>query len=271
MKLFYQFPIFRRGLLCLYNFNDVLPITSLCRSGNEVTKLPTQQPCSPFHSCQISANQSNTVPVPVKSGANETLLKFMDKRLGITFGKRYRLKDLNVASHVLLNSIYMKADFNSIQKAAKLEDSFQSWLNIVYMHVWMLFVTLKKHDRDGKIMTKAITRILWLDVEARAKKIEDELEQHLSVRKQLVDYVALLRTSFLLYDYGILKSDATLATVIWTQIYGGDKKVDPCSIEALVHYIHYTLARLDDVPMERLILDADNIQWPLPVKFGQYD
>lgn len=201
----------------------------------------------------------------------ETVLSFLDRRLGITLAQRYRWQDLNIASQTLLNGIYMKVDFLTIHEKGRLEDSFASWLSVTYLHVWMLFVKLKQHGRDGKIMIKLITGVLWEDIEARAKKIENELEQNLSVKKQMKDYISLLQTSFLFYDWGLLKCDATLAQAVWMQIYSCNEKADIRSIEAFVHYVRFHVARLDDIPMEELVFDPENIEWPLPKNFGCYD
>lgn len=211
-------------------------------------------------------------PLPVTRSLSkfESVLGFLDNRLGITFGQKYRGHDLNVASQTLLNGIYMKVDFGTIQQTGKLEDSFPSWLSVIYLHVWMLFVRLKQEGRDGRMMIKMITATLWEDIEKRAKKIEDELQQDLAVKKQMRDYVSLLQTSFMFYDEGLMKCDATLASSIWMQMFNSDEDTDIQSIEAFVHYIRYSVARLDGIPMERLVFDSDNIKWPLPNSFGSY-
>lgn len=209
-----------------------------------------------------------TAAQPVGNCTRETVLNFLDNRLGITFTQQYRWRDLNIASQILLNGIYMKVDFPSIHEKGRLEDSFASWLSVTYLHVWMLFVKLKQHGRDGKIMIKLITQVLWEDIEARAKKIENELEQNLSVKKQMKDYISLLQSSFLFYDWGLLKCDATLAQAVWMQIYGCNEETDIRSIETFVQYIRYHVSRLDDIPMENLVYDPETIEWPLPGKFG---
>lgn len=230
---------------------------------------------SPWRYCQqrqLRSRPQKSLPKQTTTvqplGTRETVLSFLDQRLGLTLTQQYRWRDLNIASQILLNGIYMKVDFQTIQEKGRLEDSFTSWLSVTYLHVWMLFVKLKQHGRDGKIMIKLITKVLWEDIEARAKKIENELEQNLSVKKQMKTYISLLQTSFLYYDWGLLKCDATLAQAVWMQIYDCKQQTDIRSIEVFVQYIRYHVARLDHIPMENLVLDPENIEWPLPNRFG---
>ncbi|XP_039270638.2 ubiquinol-cytochrome-c reductase complex assembly factor 1-like [Styela clava] len=204
-----------------------------------------------------------------KPDLRQSVYNVIDKYLGVTLTEKYQRRQLDEASHILLNSIYTKVDFASLQKFAKLEDSFEVWLKIVYLHVWMVLVKLSQDGRDGKIMCKRIISLMWQDIETRTGKLQEELKQNLKINQQRKDYHSLLRTSFILFDYGLLKDDATLAGSIWGQIYNFEK-VDPRYVESIVHYVRFTLARLDDIPISELVLNSEKMNWSLPESFGAY-
>lgn len=237
-----------------YHYKDRFQFTS---SGSS-KKLINQ---TFIHTTHFNRNiRSTSVPKPA---LRQSAYNMIDKFLGITLTENYRRGELDAASHIILNSIYTKVDFARLQKYANLEDSFEVWLKIVYLHVWMLLVNLSQQGRDGKIMSKCIISLMWQDIETRTGKLQEELNQDLQLKKNRMDYHLLLRTSFILFDYGLLKDDATLAGSIWGLIYNFEN-VDPGFIECLVHYVRFTVARLDDIPMDNLVLEAEKITWPLP-------
>lgn len=51
----------------------------------------------------------------------------------------------------------------SLQKHACLEDSFDMWLHIVYMHMWMLLTRFKQENRDGEVMLIKLVEIKMHD------------------------------------------------------------------------------------------------------------
>lgn len=63
-----------------------------------------------------------------------------------------------------------------------------------------------------------------------------------------------------------LQDDCTLAGSIWNQVYGNEN-IDIRGLEFLVHYIRFTMARLDDIAMEVFVSNPEHINWPLPKHF----
>ena len=70
--------------------------------------------------------------------------------------------------------------------------------------------------------------------------------------------------AFLIYDSGVLGSDKDLANTLWRRFFMCREDPKPEQLEILVAYVRRTLAALEHIDINRLVL-AGNFSW-LPLR-----
>ncbi|CCK69855.1 Cbp3p KNAG_0D01030 [Huiozyma naganishii CBS 8797] len=127
--------------------------------------------------------------------------------------------------------------------------TFSEWFQITLLHEWMLFVRMRampfKYGRNyqQKLVDKTFT-----DIELRLFE-EMNVKSGSIVDRYLKDFNTQMKGAIFAYDEGFFSDDATLATAVWRNLFGGRKNIDISDLEAVVKYIRsqlYVMSRMSD-------------------------
>jgi len=75
-----------------------------------------------------------------------------------------------------------------------------------------------------QILMSSIASMLWLDVEDRLKKYENELQQNIKVNEKMKDNWNAIKLLFAYLDEGVLGTDAQLASSLWSIMYSSNTR-----------------------------------------------
>nr|CAB3267526.1 ubiquinol-cytochrome-c reductase complex assembly factor 1-like [Phallusia mammillata] len=259
---------------CLKTFFALHPIMRLQNRGFCLANLSNrwitnaQRPKDNFLQCTNCLKNYPLVSNRCYATALSEKLKKGAYRFGIILPSKYKYRHLEDAAYVLLNSIYMKVQHTKLRENAGLEDSFNMWTRVVFVHLWCIFMRLKQEGRDGEIVIRKMTNLMWNDLNSRYDKFQDEIKERLKVREIMKENYNAIHMFFAFLDEGILSGDAQLASALWSTIYESNTyESEAWHVEALVHYIRFITNHIDQLEMEELILKPQSLEWPVPSEF----
>lgn len=131
----------------------------------------------------------------------------------------------------------------------RLPKTFSQWFQITILHEWILFVRMRAMPfKYGKEYQQKLVDRTFSDIE---KRLYDEMNVHSGriTDQYLKDFNSQLRGAVFAYDEGFFSNDATLASAIWRNLFGGKRDIDIVHLEAMVRYVRaqlYVLSKLSD-------------------------
>lgn len=131
----------------------------------------------------------------------------------------------------------------------KLPRTFSEWFQITILHEWMLFVRMRAMPfKYGRNYQQKLVDKTFSDIELR---LFDEMNIHSGriVDQYSKDFNTQLKGAIFAYDVGFYTDDATLATAVWRNLFGGRKNIDYTHLDAVVKYIRsqlYVMSRMSD-------------------------
>ena len=131
----------------------------------------------------------------------------------------------------------------------KLPRTFSQWFQITALHEWMLFVRMRAMPfKYGRNYQQKLVDKTFADIEMR---LFDEMNIHSGriVDQYSKDFNSQLKGAVFAYDVGFYTDDATLATAVWRNLFGGRKNIDYSHLDAVVKYIRsqlYVMSRMSD-------------------------
>lgn len=131
----------------------------------------------------------------------------------------------------------------------KLPRTFSQWFQVTVLHEWILFVRMRAMPfKYGRNYQQKMVDRTFSDIEMRLFE-EMNVNSGRIADQYLKDFNSQLRGAVFAYDEGFFTDDATLATAVWRNLFGGRKNIDIVHLEAIVRYIRsqlYVLSRLSD-------------------------
>ncbi|QLG71063.1 hypothetical protein HG535_0B01010 [Zygotorulaspora mrakii] len=131
----------------------------------------------------------------------------------------------------------------------KLPRTFSQWFQVTILHEWMLFVRMRAMPfKYGRNYQQKLVDRTFSDIEMRLFE-EMNVNSGRIADQYLKDFNSQLRGAIFAYDEGFYTDDATLATAVWRNLFGGRKNIDFVHLEAVVRYIRsqlYVLSMLSD-------------------------
>ncbi|KXT02685.1 hypothetical protein AC578_1152 [Pseudocercospora eumusae] len=148
-----------------------------------------------------------------------------------------------------------------------LEVTFNSWAQVLYLHMWLLTVRLRcfpeKYVKDwhqnllDHFFYAAEDRMAtWHGMAARGVR-----------NKNLKDLWTQWRGVQLAYDEGLIKGDAVMATAVWRNVFKADPNVDVTDLANVTAYVYRELERLGRVGDE--MLTEGKVRFGDPRKVGE--
>lgn len=131
----------------------------------------------------------------------------------------------------------------------RLPRTFSQWFQITILHEWILFVRMRAMPfKYGRNYQQKLVDRTFADIEMRLFE-EMNVNSGRIADQYMKDFNTQLRGAVFAYDEGFYTDDATLATAVWRNLFGGRKNIDMIHLEAVVRYIRsqlYVLSRLSD-------------------------
>jgi hypothetical protein len=184
---------------------------------------------------------------------------------GFVMSDKYAKKDLKNSAYVLLNGVYMRVPHNKIREVAGLEDSFNMWVRVVFIHLWVLFTRLRREGRDGDVIVIAMMKMFWNDIDQRLSNMKKTLKKNVEIKDVMKQYYNDIYSSFMFIDEGVVGSDLKLASALWSFIYSENTlEMEAWHLESLVHYTRYLVIHLEDISMDETVHNPQEVQWDLP-------
>lgn len=184
---------------------------------------------------------------------------------GFVMSDKYSKKDLKNSAYVLLNGVYMRVPHNKIREVAGLEDSFNMWVRVVFIHLWVLFTRLRREGRDGDVIVIAMMKMFWNDIDQRLSNMKKTLKKNVEIKDVMKQYYNDIYSSFMFIDEGVVGSDLKLASALWSFIYSENTlEMEAWHLESLVHYTRYLVIHLEDISMDEIVHNPQEVQWDLP-------
>ncbi|CAJ0954642.1 unnamed protein product, partial [Mesorhabditis belari] len=152
-------------------------------------------------------------------------------------------------------------DYDKLCSSFGLPDYFSTWFKLTLMHIWMVLLRTQVSMDAAAYMRlqSGLLASLWLDVEKRLEIISEELGKSMKRSSDLTVMHGLHIQTFLEYDEGFLSSDAQLAAAVWRCLYLS-REVDPNNVLKSILYMRSTVAWLDTLDLQEILVDGLN-QW----------
>lgn len=135
-----------------------------------------------------------------------------------------------------------------------LEVTFNSWAQVLYLHMWLLTVRLRCFpEQYVKDWHQNLLDHFFYAAEDRMATWHGMVARGVR-NKNLKDLWTQWRGVQLAYDEGLIKGDAVMATAIWRNVFKASPQVDISDLAQVTGYVYrelQTLGRLDDMTITR--------------------
>lgn len=205
----------------------------------------------PKSKVQVIKEEKNSYVLPKwKESIGELVISVfnvdMDKvRAGSVGGSKYYYDCKNQGLQFAKEELSETAKF--YYETLQLPRSFSQWFQITSLHIWLLFVRMRAMPfKYGKDYQQKLVDRFFKDIEMRLSE-EMNVQSGRIIDTYLKDFNDQLKGVILSYDEGLITDDATLAALVWRNLFNGERNVDLVHVEAMVRYIRMQLYVLDKI------------------------
>jgi len=179
------------------------------------------------------------------SAGDQGMWQGLKKQVGLATGLGYRYPKYRMtrSSLNLFLCCTELVQFDDLFDYLDLPDTFVSYFNLLYIHVWLVLCRIAQEGEEGRFIKKAVLTSLWDDMTQRLKRISPVggiKNRHESLQEIYGQSVAALFA----YDEGALGDDKALAGALWRILFQKDCD-EPQKLAKMVHYVRKQQAFLD--------------------------
>jgi cytochrome b pre-mRNA-processing protein 3 len=176
----------------------------------------------------------------------------MWESLGFTGRLKYSKRVLHKSGLSVYLCCAELPDYDAMLRELHLTDTFNSWVRLLQLHIWMCMVRLTPEGREGKFIRNSVLNFLWQDINKKSKKL-GELASFSSRAEGLQAISEQFKSSLFAYDEGLMGNDHVLAGALWRNLF--DKNcADVSHLEQMVEYVRRQLAHLDKLESSELLI-----------------
>ncbi|KAM3727266.1 Ubiquinol-cytochrome-c reductase complex assembly factor [Dirofilaria immitis] len=174
----------------------------------------------------------------------------------VTYTKEM-LMNLNRSASYLYFDCANRFPYLKLCTALCLPDYLSTWYKLTLMHTWMLLVRLQSVLEAAAFIRirNSIIEIMFDDIDKRLRIVSEEMHEMLYHKKDKRRMAGLYIQTFFEYDEGFLSEDTALAGALWRNLYM-QRSVDPVYLNRAVHYVRGTMAYLDSLSLEEILLQG---------------
>eukprot|EP00026_Physarum_polycephalum_P008169 Phypoly_transcript_08247.p1 GENE.Phypoly_transcript_08247~~Phypoly_transcript_08247.p1 ORF type:complete len:269 (+),score=27.75 Phypoly_transcript_08247:699-1505(+) len=163
-----------------------------------------------------------------------------------------------------INNVYQNAvdQAEHVLTETGIERNFNTWYAMVVLHLWMLFVRLRRDGQAGQALAQDLFDNFWRDSETRM--IQMKISNPITLSRATKFYARVYYGSVVAYDESLnpVHSDMILADALWRNLFGtADTAAN--QLEKMVVYVHREMNALDSLPD---IVLCGKVMWGHPVK-----
>ncbi|GAM20004.1 hypothetical protein SAMD00019534_031790, partial [Acytostelium subglobosum LB1] len=147
-------------------------------------------------------------------------------------------------SHSIYDAIANQTANPEMYKAIGLPTTVRGWFAMTVLHMWMVFVRLRKDGKDGSKLTTDLYDRFWEDLETR---IVRGGINHRFAAKYLKEFYNSYLGSMVSYDEAMF-DDAIMSDALWRNLLAMNENVSFAQLDLLVRYIRRQLNQLDNNP-----------------------
>ncbi|MFH4979976.1 hypothetical protein AB6A40_006685 [Gnathostoma spinigerum] len=237
---------------------DVLQTSKRCMTSSSTPKsektVQQQTSIEAFSRLKIQSSRQTYLPRIIQLMISQFKKKMrigsnnIDPQLKVVLDHSSAQLYYNCANHYA----YLK-----LCEAFGLPDYPSTWFKLTLMHVWMvlmrLHLALEAHSYLR--LQRSLLSAMWLDVDKRLEILGNETSQRLTSAKDMKLMHALHVQTLLEYDEGFLRSDVALAGAVWRCLFI-ERTCDPIHVNRVVHYMRATVAYLDTLDSETILIQG---------------
>ncbi|MCP9264911.1 Melanopsin [Dirofilaria immitis] len=162
----------------------------------------------------------------------------------VTYTKEM-LMNLNRSASYLYFDCANRFPYLKLCTALCLPDYLSTWYKLTLMHTWMLLVRLQSVLEAAAFIRirNSIIEIMFDDIDKRLRIVSEEMHEMLYHKRTNVVWL------------GFLSEDTALAGALWRNLYM-QRSVDPVYLNRAVHYVRGTMAYLDSLSLEEILLQG---------------
>ncbi|VBB27955.1 unnamed protein product [Acanthocheilonema viteae] len=174
----------------------------------------------------------------------------------VTYTKEI-LANLNHSAAQLYFDCANRFPYLKLCTALCLPDYLSTWYKLTLMHTWMLLVRLQSVLEAAAYirLRNSVIEIMFGDIDKRLRVVSEELHEMLYHKNDKRRMSGLYVQTFLEYDEGFLSDDTALAGALWRNLYM-QRSVDPIHLNRAVYYVRGTMAYLDSLSLEEILLQG---------------
>ncbi|ODV89405.1 hypothetical protein CANCADRAFT_28813 [Tortispora caseinolytica NRRL Y-17796] len=138
-------------------------------------------------------------------------------------------------------------------KSMGLPMTFQQWMQISALHIWMIYVRMRALNPDlAKLYQQALVDIFNDDIEQRIYS-DLKIKSSSRITRYQKDFALQLRGGMLAYDEGLIFGDAVMAQSLWRNLFLGKPDVEVRHLAVMTRYVRTQLYLLDQMTDDQLI------------------
>jgi len=148
-------------------------------------------------------------------------------------------------------------------KGSGLQESFHTWYAITVLHLWMVFVRLRRDGRAGQELSQTIFDNFWADAEARM--VESKISNPITLSRAVKHFTRVYYGAVVAYDESLGShddADMLLAEALWRNIFGMEE-IEAVPLEEFVEYVRRELTNLDGT--QNVVIHGSLVWGPPPV------
>ncbi|EGG22834.1 hypothetical protein DFA_04964 [Cavenderia fasciculata] len=146
-------------------------------------------------------------------------------------------------SFALYDAIAIQTSNPALYKTMGLPLTVRSWFAATLLHVWMVFVRLRK-EKDVNTLSTDLYDRFWEDLE---KRIVRGGINHRFANKYLKEFYTNYLGGVISYDEGLF-DDAVLADALWRNLLAMEDNTTAAQLDLIVQYVRRELNHLDNLP-----------------------
>ncbi|KAL1897709.1 hypothetical protein Sste5346_004017 [Sporothrix stenoceras] len=134
--------------------------------------------------------------------------------------------------------------------------SFSTWSQVTMLHMYLVITRLRCFDKEAyQLWQSMLSDHFFQEAEDKMDRLHHITSRGLRQR-HLQDLFMAWRGVIVAYDEGLVRGDAVLAAAVWRNLFKASPDVDLRHLAAVVAWMRRSMAQLDRMPDESLILHA---------------
>ncbi|KJR88747.1 uncharacterized protein SPSK_07716 [Sporothrix schenckii 1099-18] len=134
--------------------------------------------------------------------------------------------------------------------------SFSTWSQVTMLHMYLVITRLRCFDKEAhQLWQSMLSDHFFQEAEDKMDRLHHITSRGLRQR-HLQDLFMAWRGVIVAYDEGVVRGDAVLAAAVWRNLFKAHPDVDLRHLAAVVAWMRRSLAQLDRMQDEGLILHA---------------